>query len=358
MADVLYALLGLVAALLGIAFLIFIHEIGHFLAAKRVGVGVKEFAIGFGKKLWGFKKGETMYNLRAIPLGGFVKIQGYDSELEPGDDPKKSFMSKPKLKRLQVLAGGVVFNFLLAILVFTVVNIHGVKKIAPVITPAGPAAQVLVAGDKIRAVNAVEVLDWEDVKEELKKADGSPVTLTIIRGGLEKDVEIIPVKVEAEDEFGVKVEKWVIGIQPVGETFTDSMKPAEAFFEGVNFSGKIFKLTGVGVAKLCTNKAKPSKILGGPVFIISIMALLVKEGFFTYLYFLGLVSLLLGIMNALPIPALDGGHMMFLGIEAIRGKPLNKKILERIQDIFFITLLCLLAYVTYIDIARLFEWFI
>lgn len=354
MANVLYVLFGLVAALLGLGVIIFVHELGHFFAAKRVGVGVKEFSIGFGKKLWGFKKGETEYSLKAIPFGGSVRMLGCESELEEGDDPSRSFMSKSKFNRLQILVAGVVFNFLFAIITLTVANIHGVPRLAPVVKPTeGPAAHVLCTGDKIKAVNGVEVRDWEELRTELKKSDGSPITLTIVHDGFEKEVEITPVKVEVEDEFGMKVGQWIIGITLTGETFLDSMSPAKAFAESICFSGKVCKLTGIAVVKLFKKEAKVEKTFAGPVYIVSIMTLLAKEGFFSFLHFLGILSLILSIMNALPIPVLDGGHIMFLGIEAVRGKPLNEKVVGIIQSVFFLLLIYFMMIVTFFDVSKI-----
>lgn len=357
MANVLLTILGVVVAFLGLGFLVFIHELGHFIAAKRSGVGVTEFSIGFGKKLWGFKKGETEYKICAIPLGGYVNMMGLESD--EGDDPKKSYTNKPKLTRLKILAAGVIFNFLFAITALTLVNIHGVKQLKPTVNiiKDKPAAQVLVNKDEILAVNGVEVKNWDEMAAELHKSNGKLINFVILRNGQVKEVQVTPVKELVEDEFGAEVEKWIIGITPAYETFlAPGMPPGKAFVESVKLSGKAYKITYMFIGKLFIKQAKASKGLGGPVLIISFMTTSAREGFFSFLQFLAVISLMLCIMNSMPIPVLDGGHMMFLGLEAIRGKPLKPETMHKIQSVFFWLLIGLMIFVTLLDINRLVPW--
>ncbi|MDP2907743.1 MAG: M50 family metallopeptidase [Nanoarchaeota archaeon] len=354
MANLLFTILGVAVAFLGLSLLVLVHELGHFIAAKRAGVGVKEFSLGFGKKLWGFKKGETEYKVCAIPLGGYVNMMGLESD--KSDDPSKNYNNKSKLTRLQILAAGVVFNFIFAIMMLTLVNMHGVKqyKLNLNTIPDTPAASVLQTGDEIRSVNGVEVKNWEEVTAALRKSEGQPIRLTVIRNGEEKRVSIKPVKVEGEDEFGAKVERWVIGIAPTGEVFlAPGMPLPEAFLESAKTCGNAYVLTYVFIGKIVTKKAKAEKGLGGPVLIVSLMSGAAKDGFFSFLTLLAVVSLCLGIMNSLPIPVLDGGHIMFLGLEAVRGKPLKKETMNVIQSLFFWLLILLMLFATYLDIGRL-----
>lgn len=353
MSNILLTFLSIVFAFIGLGFLVLVHELGHFLAAKTSGVGVAEFSLGFGKKLFGFKKGETEYKVSAIPLGGYVKLMGLE---EKCDDPEKSYMKKPKLIRLKILAAGVVFNFVFALVALTLVNIHGVKQLKLKVNPAKdmPAAEVLVVGDEIKKINGIEVTTWEGIISELKRyQDGKPITLVIMRNGHEKEVSINPVKVETEDEFGGKVEKWVLGIAPTGEVFfAPGMPPAKAFLESVKFCGNAYVMTYVFIGKLFVKKADAKKGLGGPVLIISLLTASAKDSFFSFFFFLAVLSLMLGIMNSMPIPILDGGHIMFLGIEVIRGKPLKNETMNFIQSIFFWLLILLMIFTVYLDIGR------
>jgi len=354
MTNVLFTILGVVVAFLGLSFLVLIHELGHFIAAKRAGVGVKEFSIGFGKKLWGFKKGETEYKVCAIPLGGYVNMMGLESD--KSDDPNKNYNNKSKLTRLQILAAGVVFNFIFALLMLTLVNMHGVKQYKLNLNPVEgtPAMSVFQKGDEIKSVNGVEVKTWEGVTAELRKSQGQPIRFTILRNGEEKEVSITPVKVETEDEFGAKVERWAIGIAPTGEIIlAQGMPLPKAFLESAKTCGNAYVLTYVFIGKIFTKKAKAEKGLGGPVLIVSLMTGAAKDGFFSFLTLLALISLCLGIMNSLPIPVLDGGHIMFLGLEAVRGKPLKKETMNIIQSLFFWLLILLMLFTVYLDIGRL-----
>lgn len=363
MVDTMFLIICIFVSILGLGVLILVHELGHFIAAKRSGVGVTEFSLGFWKKLWGFKRGETEYKISVIPIGGYVKMMGLESE--ECDDPNKSYANKPKLTRLKILAAGVTFNFLFAMILLTLVNMHGVRKLKPVInvTPDTPAAEVLVSGDEIRNVlisgdysnvNGVEVEDWESLTAELQKSQGRKIRLIILRNGAEKEVNITPVKREVEDEFGGKVEKWMIGIAPAGIIFTASgMSPAKAFIESIKTSGKAYKVTYTFLWRLFTKKAKAEKGLGGPVLIIAFMTAALKDGLYSFVSFLALMSLMLCIMNSMPIPVLDGGHIMFLGVEAIRGKPLSKKVMNKVQYTFFYLLITLMLFVTYLDLGKL-----
>jgi len=354
MSNLLSTVLGLVIAFLGLEFLIFIHELGHFIAAKRSGVGVKEFSLGFWKKIFGFKIGETEYNLRLIPLGGYVNIEGLDSE--EGAESENSFLKKSKLTRLKIIVAGVVFNLIFAITALTFVNMHGTKQLKPTVNPVKdtPAASVFLAGDEIKSVNGVQVTSWNDVSLQLQKSDGQPITFTVISHGIVKDVVVTPVKREVEDELGGKVQRWVVGIAPAGDIFLAPGQPIDqAFLGSLKMTKDCYVLTYTFIGKLFVKKAKAEKGLGGPVLIISFMTVAAKDGFFTFLYLLAVISLMLAIMNSMPIPILDGGHAMFIGLEAVRGKPLKKTTERFIQTIFFYLLILLMLYTIYLDVGRL-----
>lgn len=354
MSQILFTIFGILVSMLGLGFLVFIHELGHFTAAKTSGIGVKEFSLGFGKKLFGFKKGETEYSLRAIPFGGFVNMVGFESD--PDNRSEKSFATKPKLTKLKIFLAGVIFNLIFALIVMTGINMYGVKKLKSVIIPLKdtPAASVLMTGDEVKDINGIEVMSWDEFSAELKKNAGQPIKLTIIRNGEEKRFTIKPVKVKGEDEYGGTVEKWVIGVYPKGDTFKAPGLPAgKAFLESAKLAKIAYVSTYAFIGKLFVKKAKAEKGLGGPIMIISLLTMSVQDGFFSFFYFLAVISLILAVMNSMPIPVLDGGHVLFLGIETVVGKPLNKKFVIAVQSLFFYLLILLMLFATYLDISRL-----
>jgi regulator of sigma E protease len=353
MSGTLFTIFGVLVSILGLGLLILVHELGHFLAAKTSGVGVTEFALGFGKKLFKFKKGETEYSLRAIPFGGLVNMVGF---ADPNDKSDKSYTSKSKITKLKIILAGVIFNLIFAIIVLTSINMYGVKKMKSEIVPLkdSPAAVMLVSGDEVTKVNDVEVLSWDELSTELKKLSGQPVNLTVLRDGEEKEFTLTPVKVKGEDEYGAVIEKWVIGVYPAGKTFIAPGLPVQkAFLESMRFVKIAYVTTYAFIGKLFVKKASAEKGLAGPITIITLLTLCVQDGFFSFFYFLAVISLMLAVMNSMPIPILDGGHALFLGIEAVVGRPLNKKVTDTIQMLFFYLLILLMLFATYLDIGRL-----
>lgn len=344
-----------VVILLGI--LIFVHELGHFLAAKYTGVGVMKFSLGFGPKLIGRKIGETEYLISAIPLGGYVKLLGEtDNEELPEEDKKRSLMTQPAWKKIAIVAAGPMFNFFLAIVVFAIVYMAGIPRLTTEIggiQPGSAAAKAgLKAGDAVVAIDGSKVPDWEEMADVISKSDGKALTVTIKRDGRLLDYRIAPQREKAKTIFGEDTTAYKLGISPKNETFTQRMNPAQAVWASLKQTWLISKLTVISVVKIIEGVISP-RTLGGPVMIAQIAGAQAKAGIIPFLLFMGLLSINLGVLNLLPIPVLDGGHLAFFLVELATGREVNIKWRERAQQVGFIILVALMIFVIIMDIDRI-----
>ena len=337
--------------------LIFVHEFGHFLVARRLGVGVTKFSFGFGPKLFGVTRGETEYLVSAIPLGGYVKLVGEsDGDQVPEELKGRSFFHKPIGVKMAVVAAGPLGNLLFAVLVFWVVFLGGVPALTPKIGSVvadSPAAQAgLAGGDVVVRINGEKIATWEDLALRIRKSGaGREITLTIRREGKEFDVMVSPEVKEGKSIFGEKILEPRIGIVAGQEIVRQKLGPVQAFFRAGKETGRLVELTVMTVVKLVT-RVLPSETLGGPILIAQLAGDQARQGISPFVYFLGLLSVNLGILNLLPIPILDGGHLLFFSIEAIRRKPLSHEVRALAQQVGLAIILMLTALVFYNDIAR------
>lgn len=401
--------------------LVFFHELGHFLFAKRAGILCREFAIGFGPKLFAIKKNETVYTIRLLPLGGYVRMAGEDPEFielkpglrvglllgedetvqkiilnrrekypnaitieieeadiekelfirgyEEGDESllktyrisreavlvesgnetqiapyDRQFSSKPLLARTLTIFAGPLFNFLLAIVIFILIGIlHGVPSFAPKlgeITPDGVAIEAgLKEGDVVKSIDGVPVKDWHEIVTIIQKHPDQTIQFEIERDGETLTIPVTPKNVEGEGKIGV--------YQPLDRG------PFQAFIFGFTetwfWTKQIFIILGDLITGGFTIDA-----LAGPVGIYASTEAVAQSGIFNLLRWGALLSINLGIMNLLPIPALDGGRLLFFGIEALRGKPIDKNKEGFVHFIGFALLMILMLMVTWNDIQRFF----
>lgn len=353
-----------------LAVLVFVHELGHFLIAKKTGVRVDEFAVGFPPKLFSFTKGETLYSLNAIPFGGYVKIFGEDPNDESlkGSDSKRSLVNKPKYIQGAVLLGGIIFNILFAWLLISVSLMSGYKMpvdtanyvvtnpkitILSVLENSPAKLAGLVSGDQITSLKEGDgvILVPQDVSDVQKfiSESKSKVQVSYSRGSEIKTTEVEPVP-------GISGSNKAIGISmsKVGEVhlpfylaFWEGAKltydtVSQTFFSLIDFFGKIF-----------TGKADISEV-SGPVGIAGLVGDASNFGFIYLLGFTAFISINLAVINFMPFPALDGGRLFFLIIEAIIRRPISPKILNFINASGFIFLMLLMLFVTYHDIVKLF----
>ena len=351
-------LYSIIAAVVGLGVLIVFHEFGHFLFAKLSGVGVLTFSVGFGPKLWVKKKGETEYALSAFPLGGYVKMVGEDPEEEvKAVDIERSFAHKSLLKRTAIVAAGPGFNLLLAVfllmLVFLFYGVPVLSNLVGAVEPDSPAAQAgIQKGDRIIAVNNQTVTAWEDLSGAIKQSGGQPLALRIQRTGQELTVTVQPRKKEVKNIFGELKEDWMIGIgsQVSIEKGDPGLAISKAFVQTYEYS----KLTLVGLYKMITREVSPRN-LGGPILIAQMAGQQAQEGIGSYLAFLAVLSINLGVLNLLPVPVLDGGHLFFFAVEAIIRRPVSLKYREKAQQVGIFLLLLLMIFAFANDIFRLFE---
>ncbi len=342
--------------------LIFVHELGHFILAKKSGIRVEEFALGFGPKLISHKKGETLFSIRAIPLGGFCNMVGMisvdDSDKEDYSeeeinlyeetvDQGRTFHQKSPLKRILVLSMGAIMNFILAFVAFVLIfGIYGLPvdySSEPVIGqayPNHPAAEAeLRAGDRVIAIENQRVESWEELVAYIHESPDQMLEFNVQRNGSEMIINVTPRYDEAAGHG-------IIGIEPdiIRERGGPITTAQSAFIQ----TGDVMLVTLNGFLQIFAQRSTEG--LGGPVMIASIVGEAARTGFDDLLTWLAIISVNLGILNLLPFPALDGGRIVFILIELIIGKPLSQKKESFVHTIGFSLLILLMIFIVYQDI--------
>jgi regulator of sigma E protease len=344
------------AFVLGI--LIFVHELGHFLVAKMAGVKVLKFSLGFGPKLIGKKIGDTEYMISAFPLGGYVKLLGDNpNEKVAKSDKKKAFLLQSVRKRMAIVAAGPLANLLLAVCFFTLLFSVGIPQLQPIVGTVAdgfPAQKAGVqAGDTILKVDDEEMTQWNDLPGVISKSEGKELLLTIKRGEEIISTRVTPRATMGKNIFGEEVQTYQIGIG-VSDKFIIKREPVyRAVGMGFSQTWFVIKLTAVSVAKIIQRVIPAKQALGGPILIAQMAGQQAQEGFLNLLFFTAVLSINLCLINLFPIPILDGGHLLFMTIEAIIGRPLSTKKLEMAQQIGLVILILLMAFIFYNDIMRL-----
>lgn len=348
---------SIVAFVIVLGILIFFHELGHFLMARLFGVGVEKFSLGFGPRLLGKTIGGTDYRISAIPLGGYVKMVGEepDAELDPAQTPF-SFTHKPLFQRAIIVAAGPSFNLLLAVLIFFVVFLaSGIYVLRPVVGEAqdgtAAAAAGLQQGDLIQAIDGRAIESWEELAAIIGASGGRDLTLTVNRDGERLTLTVTPELKSAQNLFGETVDRYVIGVTSAGEFVPQELSLAEAARLSVVRTWEVTRLTVLSVVKLIQGKL-PATTLGGPIKIAKMAGDQAREGLVSLLFFTAVISINLGILNVLPIPVLDGGHLLFYAIEAVTRRPVSLKVREVAQQVGIFLLIMLMIFVIYNDIAN------
>ncbi len=347
------------AVLLGI--LIFVHELGHFIFAKSLGIKVLKFSLGFGPKLIGKKYGETEYLLSAFPLGGYVKMLGQsdtpeEEEVISEEEKHRAYNFQPIWKRFSVVFSGPFFNLCFAVLIFFLVFMNGVPyMLAEVgdITPNSPAAQQgIMKGDRVIEVDGRQIIRWDEMTEIIHEQPGKELNIRIDRGGSILTLMVRPEKKVVKNLFGEDKEVGLIGITPSGKTELKQTGIVSAFSLAVSRTWDISVLTLLSMVKL-VQRIIPADTIGGPIMIFQMAGQQASHGAMSFFTFMAVISINLGVLNLLPIPVLDGGHILFMGIEAIRRKPLSEKVIIISQKVGLVLLLSLMAFAFYNDIVRL-----
>ncbi|MGN1338533.1 MAG: RIP metalloprotease RseP [Candidatus Coprovivens sp.] len=346
-------ILSIITFILMLGILVFVHEFGHFITAKKSGVHIYEFAIGMGPLIKTIEgKDGIKYSIRALPIGGFVQMAGevYEDD-ETKKIPKDKFLcNKPWYQRLIILCAGVFNNFVLAIvLLFFLALTNDVVRVVPVIdevtkdTPAEKAG--LKSGDRIVEVEGTKASSWDKVILLLSlDEDKEKYDLVIERDGKEKEVTV---KLEVkENKDGTKSKVLGVTMGSNGRGFTNSLRYAfEKFY--ATLDQMAYTVGGLFTGKVSINA------LSGPVGIFEVVDKQRKQGLSEIIYLTAYLSINLGLMNILPIPALDGGHVLFVLVELITRKKVNAKVEGIATTIFFFLLMALMLYVTIHDIIRL-----
>jgi len=433
----------ILAAIVVLGILIFVHELGHFLVAKRSGVGVLKFSLGFGPKLIGVKRGETEYLLSALPLGGYVKMIGEDpSDPSPeAADPERSFSQKGVGTRARIILAGPLANFVLPVLIFwSIFTFVGQPYFLPIVgtpEPGSPAAQAdLRAGDRVQELGGARIERWSEVEAAVQASSGRELTLTIARDGRTFVVRLAPRAVATRDIFGQETQAWDVGLHPllstrIGQVLTghvaeqaglrsgDSivalngnpvaewehlakfihgspgksirltveregrrfgvevtprlgeqgvgligigpapesryqrLNPVTALVSGAKETARLSVVIAQGFIKLIQGRISPTTI-GGPILITQVAGEAVQRGPVQALQLTAFLSINLAILNLLPIPILDGGHLLFSLIEWLRGTPVSLRKREIAQQVGLVLLVGLMVFAFYNDIFRLF----
>ena len=341
------ALLTIICAVIIFSVIIFVHELGHFVTARIFGVTVHEFAIGMGPAIWTKQGKETQYSVRAIPMGGYCKIEGEDEDsAEPG-----SFSRKEPLSRIIILAAGAIMNLLLGFFVMicltsvTAISNGGMPStIVESVNPESDAAEFLQKGDRIVGVNGKRVNIRRDLSFELSRIGSNETDLTFIRNGEKITEKFIPMPIEYDDG----TEGYVVGFNISMQDISIGNILRESFYQTI----WMVKLVFVSLGMLFTGEAGVAD-LSGPVGVVNAMNTAAQTGWFNFLYFAAFLAVNIGIMNLLPLPALDGGRLFFQIIEVIRKKPIDPEKEGIVTMIGFVALMVLMVFVMFNDISKL-----
>jgi regulator of sigma E protease len=349
---------NLLAALIILGVLIFVHELGHFLVAKLCGVKVEKFSLGFGRKILGRRIGETDYLISVFPLGGYVKMLGEsdEGEIDPAD-AGRSFSAKPPMVRFCIVAAGPTFNLIFAYLAFIVVLLIGFPldstKIGSVVKGKPAATAGIMPGDVVVSVDGKKVEYWDEMATEIIDSKGATISLGLRRGSQTVSVAVPPEVASEKNLLGEKMTRRVIGVVRSDEKIVKKSGPGEAVVLGFNQTVNLIRLTLVMMVKL-VERAIPLDNIGGPIMIVAEAGKQAAAGGANFLFFMAALSVNLGVLNLLPIPVLDGGHLLFTLMEAIFRRPVSMKVREAAQQVGLILLISLMILAFYNDIIRYF----
>jgi regulator of sigma E protease len=351
--------LSIITFIVILSILVLVHEFGHFVVARRNGVWVEEFGIGYPPRVWGKKIGETLYSVNLLPLGGFVRLHGEQTD-EGVTKPEQAFINKSKKVRFAILSAGVVMNFLLAIVCFAVFyGFSGVpretdKVIVSGVVKGAPADVVgIMPSDIVMSVDGIDLKSIDDFSGMIKERVGKEVTLEILS---EKESSVKSIKItprvdipENEGPLGILITQTEIYFPPIWQ------RP----FLGIYFGFKDAIFWGqqvlIGLYTMVSNLigGQVPKDIVGPVGIYAMTSEIAKVGILPLINFLGIFSVNLAVINFLPIPALDGGRFFFIVIEKIFGRKIIPKVEAAIHGAGMVVLLSLFAFLTFVEVKRL-----
>ncbi len=361
----------MVPFILVISLLVFVHEMGHYLVGRWCGIRSTAFSVGFGPELIGFTdKHGTRWKISAVPLGGYVKFFGdEDVSSKPDSDglsgltleERAQTLAGAKLwKRAATVAAGPIANFILAILIFMVLfTVYGRMISDPVVSEVRPdsAAQTagILPGDRLIAIDGEKMQTFEDVRRYVSIRPGTQINVTVERDGRDLSLPMVPTRTETTDQFGNKIELGIIGIttdQTRGNFRHVSYTPLEALVEGVRETGHVITGTFNYIGNLVTGRMNADQ-LGGPVRVAQASGQVATLGFGALIQLAAVLSISIGLLNLMPVPILDGGHLVFYAIEAVRGRPVGSGAQEVAFRIGLAMIFSLMVFATWNDISSL-----
>ena len=362
--------LGLPAFLFVITFVVFFHELGHFLVARACGVKVDVFSVGFGKEIFGWNdKSGTRWKVSWLPIGGYVKFAGDANAASTPDRAAEARMSeterartlafKPLWQRALVAAAGPLANFILAILLFTGLIFHNghtvlVPIIGEVVKGSAAEASGMRSGDRVTAIDGTAITDFEQMPQIIAVSGGRNLTIDLLRGGHPLSIHIMPRATRMRDVLGDMGTNVVIGVRPspTAPMTTEYYSLPGAFGAASAETWDIIHTTVQGIAQMVRGYASADQFRG-PLGIAKMTRQVAVFGFLALLQLVAVLSVSIGLANLFPIPLLDGGHLLYYGCEAVLGRPLG----ERAQDVGFrlglVLVLGLVLLTTWNDLARL-----
>ncbi len=346
----------ILVAILGLIALVVVHELGHMLTAKALGVHVPEFGVGFGPALFKKKFGKTVYSFRIILLGGFAKMKGMEGvasvEEETGERGADSYPGKPPWRRALIIFAGPFANLLAAVLILAAVYIAGVPtdvttEVEQVVSGSLAAEVGLESGDEIVSVDGVFIEEWEDLEGVVgEKSPGDEVAFVVERGG-EREEYAGALAADPEDP-----ERAIVGVQPV-LSYT-SYGPLEALWLGTERTVQIIGLFGWFVGQLVMGEVDFYDSVSSPIGVVGVSSDVASRGVQSFATLLALISINLGIINLLPILPLDGGHLFFIAAEKVLGRPVSPETVARVAAFGLALILMLFVFATYADLSKIF----
>lgn len=342
-------------SLLILGFLVIVHEYGHFLVARWSGVRVLRFSVGFGPRLFTWTRGETEYAVSAIPLGGYVKMAGEQhgdvAPPQPGD-----YLSKPIATRAAIVFAGPFVNYVVALLSLWVVFIIGYPELLPVVgnlvdgMPAKTAG--LTVGDRIQEIDHRPINTWEQMTTLIYQSPDRPLSFRIEREGAIRELTITPQSKSSTDPFSRQKTIGLIGIAPSGAFHSYRVGPIQAMVRAVRQQHEWTVQTLLALSSMVMGRLSLRDSVTGPIGIIFLTSEAVRMGISPLLFLMSLFSLSLAIFNLFPIPILDGGHLLFLCIEKLRGKPVSLNVQERSAQVSFVLLVTFALFICINDLNR------
>ena len=352
-------MISVLSAVVVLGILVFVHELGHFLLCKLLGVGVEKFSLGFGPKVVGFRSGETEYLLSALPLGGSVKMLGENDTGEdlPEEERARTFLGKSPFKRILIVAAGPVFNLFFAWFLMILIHLLGVPsattKIGELVKDKPAARAGLLAGDVVTAVNGKAMSRWGDLYKSIVDSKGELLVIQVKRGEKNLTFSLKPEQRSSKNLFGEATSTPAIGIVASGELFKERFGLLESVEKGTTQTVSLIDLTVTSLAKM-VQRVVPMDSIGGPIMIAKMAGEQAAAGGVSLLAFMALLSINLGVLNLLPIPVLDGGHLLFYTMEMIFRRPVSMKVREVAQQLGLVLLISLMVLAFYNDVIRYF----